>query len=136
MYSFSPSIKFNFPHQGYPHPDLGMVVKSPNMQHHIDPVSLRLRHTRGQVGSRIKVSVSGCLIACRMADECDSFAFNEYLGQCFLKKCPSQKTCRRKETTCDALKKKEKFYCGQWQTYYYKERFMNRECSPNQTSNG
>lgn len=84
------------------------------------------------MGSRSKVSVSDCQIACKMAVECDSFAFNAYLGQCFLKKCASKETCRRKETVCDALKTKEKFYCGQWQTYYYKERFRSRKCSPSE----
>ncbi|GMH39935.1 hypothetical protein BSKO_07839 [Bryopsis sp. KO-2023] len=88
------------------------------------------QYSKGQYGSRSMVSLLDCETACQMSVDCDSFAYNSNLKQCFLKKCPSKKMCRRKEVVCLTLRTKEEYSCGYWQTYFHRGRMKDRNCGP------
>lgn len=78
-------------------------------------------------GSRGNVSLSDCEVACQMAPECESFAYNAVQRSCFLKRgqCPSYDFCFvPQEIMCNSTDSRAgqviefSIPCGWWHTYY------------------
>lgn len=61
-----------------------------------DPMnSLKFFSTDNKTGSPTNVTLEECMIACQMADGCESFVFNDVQQKCFLARgqCPEYNSC-------------------------------------------
>lgn len=77
----------------------------------------------GKLGSRANVTLEECMIACQMADTCESFVYNDVLMQCFLDRgqCPEYNYCQGEPAKCVSTNDrggKFSFNCGYWVSYY------------------
>ena len=79
----------------------------------------------GALGSRGPVSAAQCAAACKVAQGCTSFTYNDVQEGCYLKtdQCAERNSCKQKAEVCQSTSDTGKVIevpCGSWETYYLK----------------
>ena len=107
-----------------------------------DPTGLYAKQTwrsapgieEGRLGARGKVSAAECAAACKAAEGCTSFTYNDVQEGCYLKtgQCAERNDCKGEEEVCTSVNDMGETIevpCGSWETFYLKSA-AEGECPP------